>query len=275
VNLVPGFVVLLQALSPTMTTPTFESLVTVVTGWVFSGRGTVTRSILSAGDLATKHFSSYHCLFSAARWSLDALGLAVFALLEPWLGEVVMLGVDDTLTPKRGHKIFGVGMHHDPLRSTRSRPVTSWGLSWVSLGVILRLPFRPDHNCYLPLLFRLYQNKTAAAKSRRTYRSRPELAVELLRLLCNHQKNRRFHVVADSAYGAPERAVQPAGELRPHEPASCHGPTLRPATRSGKRPQGPAADAGCSPSVPCGDARKPLPSRHTRHLRQVSKGTGR
>jgi hypothetical protein len=60
VNLVPGFIVLLQAMAPTMTTPAFESLVTVVTGWVFSGRGTITRSILSAGDLATKHFSSYH-----------------------------------------------------------------------------------------------------------------------------------------------------------------------------------------------------------------------
>lgn len=95
--------------------------------------------------------------------------MSVFESVEPWLGDVIMLGVDDTLARKRGLKIFGVGMHHDPLRSTRSRPVTSWGLSWVSLGVIVRLPFRPDHSYYLPLLFRLYQNKTAAAKSRRTY----------------------------------------------------------------------------------------------------------
>ena len=34
-NLVPGFAMLLQALSPTMTAPTFDSFVTVVTGWVF------------------------------------------------------------------------------------------------------------------------------------------------------------------------------------------------------------------------------------------------
>ena len=81
-NLVPGFIVLLQALAPTMTTPTFESLVTVVTGWVFSGSGTITRSILAAGDLATKHFSSYHRLFSAARWSLDVIGLAIFETVE-------------------------------------------------------------------------------------------------------------------------------------------------------------------------------------------------
>jgi hypothetical protein len=51
------------------------------------------------------------------------------------------------------------------------------------------------------LLQALSPTKTAAAKSRRTYRSRPELAVALLHLLCNHRKDSRFHPVGDSAYG--------------------------------------------------------------------------
>lgn len=38
-------------------------------------------------------------------------------------------------------------------------------------------------------------------KHRRAYRTRPELAVEMLKLLCNHRKNQCFHAVADSAYG--------------------------------------------------------------------------
>ena len=72
-ELVPSFAVLLQGLSATMTTPTFASLTTLLTGWVFARRHTVTRMILAVGDAAGKHFSSYHRLFSAARWSLDAL----------------------------------------------------------------------------------------------------------------------------------------------------------------------------------------------------------
>jgi hypothetical protein len=67
--------------------------------------------------------------------------------------------------------------------------------------VIVELPFRRGHYYFLPLLFRLYLNKKSAAKHRRVYRTRPELAVELLAVLCNHWKNRRFHAVADSAYG--------------------------------------------------------------------------
>ena len=200
-ELVPGFVVLVQGLSATMTAPTFASLTTVLTGWVFAGRRTVTRMILAAGAAADKHYSSYHRLFSAARWSLDAVGLAVFALIEPWLGDEVLLGVDDTLCRKRGLKMFGVGMHHDPLLSSRAKTITNWGHSWVVLGVIVELPFRRGHWYFLPLLFRLYLNQKSAAKHRRVYRTRPELAVEMLGVLCNCRKTRRFHAIADSAYG--------------------------------------------------------------------------
>jgi DDE superfamily endonuclease len=201
VEFVPGFALLLQGLSATMTAPTFTSLTTILTGWVFASRHTVTRMILAAGDLADKHFSSYHRLFSAARWSLDAVGLAVFDLIEPLLGSVVMLGLDDTLARKRGLKMFGTGMHHDPLLSSRGKAIMNWGHSWVVLGVIVELPFRRGHSYCLPILFRLYLNKKSALKHRRAYRTRPELAVEMLELLCKERKNRRFHLVADSAYG--------------------------------------------------------------------------
>lgn len=200
-ELVSGFGLLLQGLSATMTAPTFTNLTTLLTGWVFASRRTVTRMILAAGDAAVKHFSSYHRLFSAARWSRDALGLALFDLVQPFLGDVVLLGLDDTLARKRGLKMFGTGMHHDPLLSSRGKVITNWGHSWVVIGVIVELPFRRGHYYCLPILFRLYLNKKSAAKHRRVYHTRPELAVEMLEVLCNHRKTRRFHVIADSAYG--------------------------------------------------------------------------
>lgn len=200
-ELVPGFTQLLQGLAVTMTAPTFESFLTVLTGWVFASRRTVTRMILAAGPSAGKHYSSYHRLFSAARWSLDVLGLVVFDLIASWCGDTVLIAIDDTLARKRGLKMFGVGMHHDPLLSSRGKTITNWGHSWVVLGVIVQFPFREDHYYCLPILFRLYLNKTKAVKHRRGYRKRTELAVEMLELLCKHRKNKHFHAVADSAYG--------------------------------------------------------------------------
>jgi hypothetical protein len=201
-ELVPGFVQLLQPLASTMTAPTFDSLITVLTGWVFSSRRTVTRMILAAGSSADKHYSSYHRVFSTARWSLDAMGLAVFNLMSPFLGQVVMLSIDDTLARKRGLKMFGCGMHHDPLLSSRGYKVTNWGHNWVVLAVIVELPFRPGHYYSLPIMFRLYLNKKKSKHHRRVYRARTELAVEMLRKLCKYRENQRFHVVADSAYGS-------------------------------------------------------------------------
>jgi hypothetical protein len=156
VELVPSFVALLQQIAFVMTAPTLDSFVIVLTGWVFARRRIVTRMILAADAVGTKHHSAFHRLFAAARWSLDELGLAIFALIEPWIGDgPVLLALDDTLARKRGLKIHGVGMHHDPLLSTRKVALTHWGHSGVILGVIVRLPFRPDPCFCLPILFRL------------------------------------------------------------------------------------------------------------------------
>jgi hypothetical protein len=122
-------------------------------------------------------------------------------MLAPWLDDVVILALDDTLARKRGLKMFGVGMHHDPLLSSRRKAITNWGHSWVVLGVVVRFPLWPQRAFCLPILFRLYLNKHAAARHRRAYRTRPELAVEMLSLLCRARKSRHFHVIADSAYG--------------------------------------------------------------------------
>jgi hypothetical protein len=112
-----------------------------------------------------------------------------------------MLGLDDTLARKRDLKMFGTGMHYDPILSSRGKAITNWGHSWVLLGVLVELPFRRGHYYCLPILFRLYLNQKSAAKHRRRYRTRPELALEMLEFLCTHRKQQRFHVVADSAYG--------------------------------------------------------------------------
>lgn len=200
-SLVPSFVDWLQPLSCVMTAPTFDSLLTVITGWVFARRRTVTGMILAADAVGTKHHSAYHRLFAAARWSSDELGLAVFALALPLLDDLVLLGVDDTLARKRGLKVFGVGMHHDPLLSTRKTAVTNWAHCWVVLGVVTKLPFCGERRFCLPVLFRLYVPRKAADTKGLPYHTKPQLAVQMLQLLCGRFAGRAFHAVGDSAYG--------------------------------------------------------------------------
>lgn len=202
-NIVASFAVMLQEFAVVMSSRTLANFSTLVSGWVFAPRRNITSMIVAAGMAGVKHHSSFHRVFSAARWSLDAFGLAVFRLIEPHLDEndSVLLAIDDTLAHKFGLKIFGAGMHHDPLQSSRGHKVVAWGLNFVALGVIVRFPLWPDRPFLLPVLVRLYLNKKQAQRWRRKHRTRPELAVQLLDILCRHRQNRRFHVAADSAYG--------------------------------------------------------------------------
>lgn len=200
-SLVPSFVDLLQPLSCVMTVPTFDSFLTLLTGWAFARRRTVTGMVLAADAVGDKHHSAYHRLFAAARWSLDELGLAVFGLILPLVDGVVPLAVDDTLARKRGLKVFGVGMHHDPLLSTRKAALVNWGHCWVVLGVVLRPPFCGDRWFCLPVLFRLYVPRKTAEKKGMAYHTKPQLAVQMLHVLCGRFERRAFHAVGDSAYG--------------------------------------------------------------------------
>lgn len=201
-NLVTSFLGNLQELAFVMSQPAFANFVTLVTGWAFARRRTVTGMLVAAGVAGKRHHSAFHRFFAEATWSRDELGLAVLRLLEPFLDEdQVLLAIDDTLARKRGKKMFGTGMHHDPLLSSRGKAITNWGHSWVVLGVIVRFPLWPERVFCLPILFRLYLNKQSAEQERRVYRTRPELALEMLRLVCRRRKTRRFHVIADSAYG--------------------------------------------------------------------------
>lgn len=273
-DLPSSFTRLLQQVAFVMTEPSFRTFLTLLAGWVFARRRTITGMIVAADAVGTRHHSAFHRLFAAARWSLDELGMAIFDLIQRWVADgPVLLALDDTLARKRGLKIFGVGMHHDPLISTRKVAVTNWGHSWVVLGVVVRWPFGPDRAYCLPILFRLYVNKKTAAKKRLRYRTRPELAVEMLRLRCNVHENRRFHAIADSACGRngvylnlPANCDLTSGG-HSQWPARSRRATSR--SRSRPRAANERSPVQTRPSVAdaATDAEKPVATRHVEHLR--------
>ncbi len=194
------FLAILLSLETTMTAPTFHRWITLLAGWLFAPRRTVTGILIAAGVSGKRHHAGFHRFFASARWSLDRLGLAILGLVLSLVprSRVIFLSLDDTLARKRGRKIFGVGMHHDPLISSRKKAVLNRGHSWVVLSIVVELPFAKGLAYSLPVLFRLYRNKQSGAG--KGYRTRPALAVEMLGKLAAAFAGRRFHLLADSAY---------------------------------------------------------------------------
>jgi hypothetical protein len=218
VVLVPSFVQFLQPFSRHMTRPTFASFCTLVSGWVFAARHNITGSLRAGhqagGRVTGKHFSAYHRVFSAACWSLDAVGLSLLSLillLALASGTTVFLVIDDTLCAKCGRRMYGVDSHYDAANTGRRRSNANQSLKrrghcWVILGVLVPLPFAGY--CCLPVLFRLYMNTRGAQRNKTRYRSRPNLARDLLALVCDRHPQRRFHALVDSAYAGQDTLRQ-------------------------------------------------------------------
>ena len=216
-ELTEGFVRLLEAFRPVFTAPSFALFVDLMTGWILSHRHRyVTDLIITSGSAAKRHFSDYHRFFSQYMWEVDTLSWALARLLVRLFAPmgVLTLAVDDTLCRKRGLTVYGTGMHHDPLISSRAKKLTSWGHDWVVVCLIVERPWwAPTKVFALPIAWRLYRNRQGVTKGKKKrrqtnkpkrppgYRTRPELAVEMLEMIASWFPQRRLVVTGDSAYG--------------------------------------------------------------------------
>ena len=170
-ELTASFVDLLQHFVPVFTTPTFQTFLQVVAGWVVSHRHRyLTEVIFAGGNVGNGHWCRFHRFFSHAAWDLDTFSLFLAKLVVTVLaaGATLFWAVDDTLCRKRGLTLYGAGMHYDPLISSRAKSLVSWGHDWVVLCLIIVKPWwAPTKVFALPIAVRLYRNRQGLTKGRR------------------------------------------------------------------------------------------------------------
>ena len=250
--LTKDFQILFVCCEPHFTKPSFVLFCALLSGWVLSIRHRyVTELIYASDNIDNGHWSRFHRFFSHNAWSLDALSLTIASLvIDTFVPEgVIILALDDTLCRKRGLNLFGAGMHHDPLLSSKKMKLVSWGHVWVVVTLVISLPtWAPSKIFSLPIGFRLYLNRQGNNKGKKkqedtrtrcprkrkkkqqetknskkksspvapaeTHRTRPELGLELLCLLAKTFPNRVFVVTADSLYGGQS--------VLSHLPANVH-----------------------------------------------------
>jgi hypothetical protein len=250
-----SFLVLLEHFRPVFTTPTFATFLALVSGWIVSHRHRyITDLIFASGQLHRNHWSCYHRFFSHAAWDLDVLSMYLAKLLARLLapGALLLWAVDDTLCRKRGLTLYGAGMHHDPLISSRAKPLVSWGHDWVVLCLLIVHPFwAPSKVFALPVLFRLYRNRQGLTKGKKgkakakkadpNHRSRPQLAVALIELAAAWFPNDTLLVTGDSAYGGKSvlRVLPPNVHLisRVHAKGALYAPPPPPNPNRKGRPR--------------------------------------
>ena len=211
-----------EVLRPALTRPGYANALVVFAGWVLStGKRAVTEALVATDVARQRHHERFHRFFSRGTWSPDNIGRLLFERIGAWAGEGALhVALDDTLTPKKGAHVFGIGSHLDAVRSTKRFRVFTFGHVWVVLSVVVRVPFsrRP---WAIPVLFRLYRNKKECKRKGGRYRKKTELGRELVDLIATWAGDRRVHATMDSAYcnatlmrGLPS-TVEVFGAIRP------------------------------------------------------------
>ena len=159
--------ILLTTFAPLFTKRVWHHVQVLIVGAILApGKRTVTAALRVMGLAQAKSFQPYHRVLHRAVWSsLEGSRLLLHLLLRTLApaGPLVM-GLDDTLERRRGAKIRAKGIDRDPVRSSHSHLVKASGLRWLSLMLLVPIPWA-KRVWALPLL-------TVLAPSERYHRQR-------------------------------------------------------------------------------------------------------
>jgi hypothetical protein len=118
--------------------------VLVVGAILTPGKRTVSAILRVMGLSEEAQFQNYHRVLNRATWSSlrlsqILLGLLITAFLAA--GAPLIIAADETLERRKGPKIKQKGAFRDAVRSSKTRTVTSFGLRWLSMMLLVPVPW--------------------------------------------------------------------------------------------------------------------------------------
>ena len=105
---------------------------------------TVTAILRIMGLSGERQFQNYHRVLNRASWSsLRASQILLRLLVAAFVavGAPVIVAADDTLERRRGKRIAAKGHFRDPVLSSEKHSIASEGLRWVSLMLLVSVPW--------------------------------------------------------------------------------------------------------------------------------------
>ena len=239
-----GIITVLGCFAPLFSQPVWRHVRVLIVGALLcQGARTVTAALRVMGLKGEKRFGKYHRVLNRARWSglvgaRILLGLLV-ALLPP--GWPILVGIDETIERRKGRKIQARGVYRDAVRSTEKHVVKCLGLKWISMMLLVPLPWS-SRPWALPFLTVLAPSRAANEKASKPHRTTVDWAWRLARLV-SRWLDRPWVLIGDGAYACVRfaQACQRQGVTlvaRLRLDAVLHDfPGPVPAGRRGRRPK--------------------------------------
>src|SRR5215211_4501639 len=169
------------------------------------GKRTVTAALRVMGLAQTRRFERYHRVLNRARWSSLAVSRVLLGLLVAAFAPTgpLLLGIDETIERRRGKRIAAKGIYRDPVRSSHEHFVKASGLRWISLMLLVAIPWA-GRVWALPFLTALAPSERYDREHGRRHKTLADWARQVLLLVRRWWPERPIIAVADSSYAALE-----------------------------------------------------------------------
>lgn len=206
------------------------------------GARTVTTALRAMGLAAERRFTNYHRVLNRAAWSARQgsrilLGLLITLLVPP--GAPIVLGADDTVERRSGRKITAKGCYRDAVRSSKSHVIRCFGLKWVSMMLLVPVPWS-RRVWALPVLTALCW--PAETPQRRRHKTSVDWVRQMMQQVRRWLPRRQLVLVVDGGFAAVALAlacvnhhVAMVSRLR-WDAALYHRPGPQPPGKRGPKP---------------------------------------
>lgn len=182
-----------------------SAMVLIVGAILAPGKRTVSAILRAMGLSQTPNYQTYHRVLNRAVWSsLAASRILLIHLVAVFVPKgPLLMGIDDTIERRRGSKIVAKGIYRDPVRSSESHFVKASGLRWLSLQLLVSIPWA-QRTWALPVLTVLAPSERYHQKQGRRHKRLTDWARQMLRQVRRWLPERPIVVVADSSFAAFE-----------------------------------------------------------------------
>ena len=194
----------LSVFRPCFTAPVWNHVLVLVAGAVLApGKRTVTRALRVMGLGDDPGFGRYHEALNRARWDTRALArrLLLHVLDQLLPAGPVIIGIDDTIERRWGARIKARGIYRDPVRSSKGHFVKTSGLRWLSLMVIVPIPWAA-RRWALPFLTVLAPSARWAETHGKRHKTLTSWARQAILQTKRWLPDRKLVIVGDSGFAA-------------------------------------------------------------------------
>ena len=189
--------------------PTWRKVQRLIIGTLLArGRRTVTAALRHTGQGDTPSFSLYHQVLNRARWSALKGSRRLLSLLVQTfdtLGGTLTFVIDETLERRWGPRLKKRGHYRDALASRRKHAVTTSGLRWIVLALVITPPW--SCRCWaLPVLSLPAPTPGVSERLGLRHKTIAQWARQMIRVIRRWLPHAAITMLGDQAYSVVELA---------------------------------------------------------------------